>query len=466
MAELEWEIDEEKGLGDDDNEEESETNEAAPESTESDQSDQTEDTNIEGRVRRCPVWMRDYVSGEGFFEEKDMAYLALFTDIDPISYEEAVKSDKWNKAMDSEIEAIERNNTWELIDMPSGGKVIGVKWIYKTKLNEKGEVDKYKARLVAKGYSQQYGVDYAEVFAPVARLDTVRVILSLAAQYNWTVYQLDVKSAFFHGDLNEEVFVAQPLGYEQKGQEHKVYKLKKALYGLKQAPRAWYSRIESYFMKEGFNKCPHEHTLFVKRMNGGKMLIVCLYVDDLIFNGNDESMFKEFKHSIMNEFDMADLGRMSYFLGLQVLQRSEGIYVSQQKYAQEVLNRFNMDRCNAVHNPIVPGFKMMKDGGIKVDGTLYKQIVGSLMYLTATRPDMMYVVSLISRYMEQPIELHLKAAKRVLRYLKGTTNFGLFYKKGGNEELVGYTDNDYAGDQDDRKSTSGYVFRLSSGAVS
>lgn len=263
------------------------------------------------------------------------------------------------------------------------------------------------------------------------------------------------------------MFIAQPPGYEQKGQEHKVYKLEKALYGLTQAPRAWYSCIESYFMKEGFEKCPHEHTLFVRRMDGGKMLIVCLYVDDLIFTGNDESMFRKFKHSMMTEFDMIDLGKMSYFLGLEVLQMSEDIYVSQRKYAQEVLERFNMNQCNTVHNPIVPGFKMMKDeGGVEIDSTLYKRIVGSLMYLTATRPDMMYVISLISRFMERPTELHFKAAKRVLRYLKGMVSFGLFYRKGGKEELIGYTDSDYVGDQDDRKSTFGFVFMLSSGAVS
>ena len=194
---------------------------------------------------------------------------------------------------------------------------------------------------------------------------------------------------------------------------------------------------------------------------------MCLYVDDLIFTGNDEVMFEQFKKSMKIEFDMTDLGRMKYFLGIEVLQKADGIFITQRKYAQEILERFNMDQCNSVHNPVVPGFKLTKDeGGVEVDSTVYKQMVGSLMYLTATRPDLMFIVSLISRYMERPTESHLLAAKRALRYIKGTVSLGMFYKTGGSEKLVGYTDSDYAGDQDDRKSTSGYVFLMSSGAIS
>ena len=196
-------------------------------------------------------------------------------------------------------------------------------------MNENGEVDKYKARLVAKGYCQQYGVDFSEVFAPVARLDTIQVVISIAAQRTWKIYQLDIKAAFLHGEINEEVFVEQPPGYEHKGSEGKVYRLKKALYGLKQAPRAWYSRIEAYFIKEGFNKCPFEHTLFVKTANEGKILIVCIYVDDLIFIGNDGALFEKFKRSMMTEFDMTDLGNMRYFLGIKVIQKSDGIFICQ-----------------------------------------------------------------------------------------------------------------------------------------
>lgn len=425
--------------------------------------------HMKGGVRRKrPYWMQDYVTGEGLSEEEEVHNLVMYMSAgDPTSFEEANESPRWREAMDKEISAIEKNGTWELTTLPTGARKIGVKWIFKTKLNERGEVDKYKARLVAKGYAQQHGIDYTEVFAPVARWDTIRMILALAAQNGWCVYQLDVKSAFLHGELNEDVFVEQPQGYEKKGEEHKVYKLRKALYGLKQAPRAWYSRIEAYFIKEGFERCQCEHTLFIKSEEGGKMLIVSLYVDDLIFTGNDEDMFAKFKASMEMEFDMTDLGKMKYFLGVEVVQNSDGIYISQRKYAQEVLERFGMERSNSVKNPIVPGFKLMRDeGGVRVDATQYKQMVGSLMYLTATRPDLMYVMILVSRYMERPTELHMQAMKRILRYVKGTTDLGIFYKKGGDGKLAAYSDSDYAGDIDDRRSTSGYVFLLSTGAVS
>jgi hypothetical protein len=386
---------------------------------------------------------------------------------DPATFEEASKSQIWKQAMNDEIKAIERNKTWQLTELPEGVKAIGVKWIYKTKLNEKGEVEKHKARLVAKGYAQRYGTDYKEVFAPVARWDTIRSILAIAALNGWNVFQLDVKSAFLHGELAETVYVEQPLGYVTKGKEGHVYKLHKALYGLKQAPRAWYSKIEQYFVKEGFVKCPHEATLFVKNDNKHNWLIISLYVDDLIFTGNDSNMSQKFKSSMMNTFDMTDLGKMRYFLGIEVTQNEHGIFMCQEKYAKEILERFSMEKSNSVCSPIVTGSKLSKhDKGDEVDPTQFKQIVGSLMYLTATIPDLMFAVNLIARFMEHPVENHLMAAKRILRYIRGTLELGILYRKGSQAELIAYSDSDYGGDVDDRKSTSGYVFMIGSGAVS
>ena len=190
--------------------------------------------------------------------------------------------------------------------------------MYKTKLKENSKVDKYKVRLIAKDYKQEFGIDYKEVFAPIARHDMIRLVIALEAQNSWHIFQLDIKLAFLHGDLDERVLIDQPLGYIKVGNEHKVYKLKKALYELKQAPRAWYSRIHAHILNEGFKKCPYEHTFFVKIGDGGKMLIVCLYVDDLIYTRNDRAMFEKLKKSVMVEFDMSDLDMMHYFLSIEV----------------------------------------------------------------------------------------------------------------------------------------------------
>ncbi|KAL6310748.1 hypothetical protein AAG906_019097 [Vitis piasezkii] len=288
-----------------------------------------------------------------YFEEDNeahLAHLAMFATIDPIHFEDAMKSEKWRKAMDLEMEAIKNNGTWELKELPKEAKKVGVKWIYKTKFNENGEVDKYKARLVVKGILSTLG-RLSEVFVPMARMETIRLVEALVAQKDG-LSTVRCEVYILHGELNEVVFVEQPCGYVQKGNEQKVYRLKKALYGLKQAPRAWYNRTEAYFMKESFEKCDYEHTLFIKTSKEGKVLIVSLYVDDLIFTGNYELMFTKFKNSMKHEFDMTDLGKMRYFLGLEVLQRSM-VFYHQKKYALEVLKQFEMDKSNFVHNPIV-----------------------------------------------------------------------------------------------------------------
>ena len=221
--------------------------------------------------------------------------------------------------------------------------------------------------LVARGYGQECGIDYMEVYALVARMDTIRLMLPLAAQKGWSIYHMDVKSAFLHGMLQEDMYLQQPQGYVRKNNEHKVYKLQKAIYGLKQALRAWYSRIEAYFTKEGFVRSKTEHTLFVKEQGKEKVLYVNIYVDDLVFIGNDEQLMEEFKTSMKAEFEMTDLGKMRYFLGIEVIQNSAGIHISQKKYAVEVLTRFKMMECNAFVNPIVPGSRLTHDNSKGVD---------------------------------------------------------------------------------------------------
>ncbi|GKD45674.1 retrovirus-related pol polyprotein from transposon TNT 1-94, partial [Tanacetum coccineum] len=346
------------------------------------------------RATRPPTWMNDYVSGEGIrSDEEHGENIAMFSSLsEPTSYYEATQEECWKRAMNQEIKSIERNNTWELCDLPPGATAIGVKWVFKTKLDKDGKIDKHKARLVVKGYAQKQGLDYSEVFAPVAKWDTIRSIFALAAQRGMKVHQLDVKSAFLYGELEETVFVEQPQGYVVQGNEGKVYRLRKALYGLKQAPRAWYGRIESYFLKEGFEKCPYEPTLFVKLSKENVFLIVSIYVDDLIITGSTLDLIEQFKVSMKSEFEMSDMGEMRFFLGVEVIQSEDGIHLNQRKYAREILERFNMEDCNSVRSPMVPGCKLVKDdlSGF-VDATMYKQMVGCIMYLAATRPDIMYV---------------------------------------------------------------------------
>eukprot|EP00253_Pinus_taeda_P029848 PITA_29848 len=357
------------------------------------------------------------------YDEGMNSLFALFCHVDdPIHFEDAIKDKKWIEAMDEEMNSIERSKTWDLVELPKGKEVIGVKWVYKTKSNAEGKIERHKARMVVKGYKQQYGRDYEETFAPVARMETMRAVLSIAAKNKWKVYQMDVKSAFLNGVLKEEVYVEQPLGYEKKGEEHKVCKLKKALYGLKQAPRAWYSRIDSYLLDNEFDKCEGKPTVYIKEKDG-KNLIVVLYVDDVIFTGNDDQLIKNFK-SVMKEFEITDMGFLKYFLGIEVDQNEKGIFISQARYVNQVLSRFNMQECKAAITPTVMGLKLSREDNSKdFDPSLYKSIVGSLMYLTATRPDIMYAVSLISRFMERPKEANWQAAKRILRYVKGAISW-------------------------------------------
>lgn len=386
--------------------------------------------------------------------------------LEPESFEQASRQEVWVKAMEEEIKMIEKNNTWELVDCPRDKDIIGVKWVYKTKLNPDGTIQKHKARLVAKGYSQQPGIDYNETFAPVARLDTIRALIALTAQKGWSIYQLDVKSAFLNGVLEEEIYVEQPQGFV-KGNESKVLRLKKALYGLKQAPRAWYSRIDQYFTNQGFRRSKSEPTLYIKTKGQHNTLIVSLYVDDLIYTGNNMSMIAEFKEDMMKTFEMTDLGLMHYFLGIEVSQRKNGIFISQKKYIEELLKKFKMCGCKPVATPLVANEKLQKDDGSpKVDASLYRSLIGSLLYLTATRPDIMYATSLLSRFMQSPSQVHFGAGKRILRYLQGTKEFGIWYIPMTNSSLLGYTDSDWAGSLDDMKSTSGYAFSLGSGVFS
>ncbi|KAJ0551653.1 putative RNA-directed DNA polymerase [Helianthus annuus] len=386
---------------------------------------------------------------------------------DPLCFDDAAHKKVWQVAMAEEIAAIEKNNTWELVPLPAGKNIVGVKWLFKSKLGANGQVIRHKARLVAKGYSQKKGVDFEETFAPVARFETIRVVLAVAAQRGWLVHQLDVKSAFLNGELDEDIYVEQPEGYKLKNSEDKVYKLKKALYGLKQAPRAWYAKIDGYFTKNGYNRSLNEPTLYVKQVSNNDIIYVCLYVDDIICTSSCESLVSEFKQGMQEVFEMTDMGLLQYFLGLEVKQSTDGIFVSQGQYARNLLDKFQMKGSKFEALPMSPGDKpQLEDGEDKVNETLYRSLVGGLMYLTHTRPDLAFSVGVLARFMQSPSKQHLAAAKKVLRYIGGTVDLGLKYERRNDLQLVGYTDSDWAGCKDDSKSVSANVFLLGNGAVS
>ncbi|PKA48313.1 Retrovirus-related Pol polyprotein from transposon TNT 1-94 [Apostasia shenzhenica] len=408
-----------------------------------------------------PITKQLYVSRDVIFDEN------ACWDWKPTCFEEAIHREEWKQSMEEEISAINKNKTWALTDLPEGKAAIGLKWVFRVKYNVDGSVHKYKARLVVKGYAQQAGIDYFETFSPVARMETIRTVLSLAAHYNWNVYQFDVKSAFLNGDLFEDVYVEQPQGFIIQGKQDKVYKLKKALYGLKQAPRAWYEKIDSYFCSNGFQRSESEPTLYVKKGGMSHILIVCLYVDDIIYTSSSSTFLNGFKEKMKHEFEMTDLGLLHYFLGLEIKQTSKGIFLSQEKYTSDLLEKFGMRNCNKVETPMNSSEKLqLEDGTSLANSKYFRSLVGGLMYLTHTRPDLLFAVSMVSRFMHKPTKQHLGAAKRILRYIKGTSNYGIWYSQTTNIKLFGFCDSDWAGSLDDRKSTSGFLFTLGSGAIS
>lgn len=347
----------------------------------------------------------------------------LFVGLDePVSYGQAVKEQHWKDAMKREMDAVEKNGTWQLTKLPPGHKVIGLKWIFKIKKDITEEVLKYKARIVAKGYVQQQGLDFEEIFAPVTRLETVRMILALAANKGWEVHHLDVKTAFLNGEIQEEVYVSQPEGFVHKGKEHLVYKLAKALLSLRQAPRAWYAKLNKCLEQLGFEKCPYEHAVYKKRTRR-EILIITVYVDDLLVTGTNTALIEKFKAAMNEVFEMSDLGKLSHYLGIEVKQQTGCIELKQTAYVKRILEKAGMRDCNPVKYPMDPKVSINKDeDGKLVEVTQFKSLVGGLRYLVHTRPDIAFSVGIISYFMEKPTTIHLNAAKRILRYIKGTLN--------------------------------------------
>ncbi|GJT51373.1 putative ribonuclease H-like domain-containing protein [Tanacetum coccineum] len=292
---------------------------------------------------------------------------------------------------------------WILVDLPSGKKAIGTKWVFKNKKDERSIVMKNKARLVAQGFRQEEGIDYDDVFAPIARIEAIRLFLAFASYMGFTVYQMDVKSAFLYGTNEEEVYVYQPPGFVDPAHPNKVYKVIKALYGLHQAPRAWYETLSSFLLKNGFRRGAIDKTLFIKQ-NKSDIMLVQVYVDDIIFGSTTQSMCTEFEDCMHKRFQMSSIGELTFFLGLQVKQQPDGIFISQDKYVADILKKFDFCSIKTATTPIASNKPLVNDeDGVDVDVHIYRSMIGSLMYLTASRPDIMFAVCACAR--DSPFEL-------------------------------------------------------------
>ncbi|GJS13699.1 putative ribonuclease H-like domain-containing protein [Tanacetum coccineum] len=382
-------------------------------------------------------------------------FVCFLSQEEPKRVSQALRDPAWVEAMQEELLQFKLQKVWILVDLPKGHRAIGTKWVYRNKKDERGIVIRNKARLVAQGHTQEEGIDYDEVFAPVARIEAIRLFLAYASYMGFMVYQMDVKSAFLYGQIEEEVYVCQPPGFEDPDHPDKVYKVVKALYGLHQAPRAWYDTLANYLLCNGFERGKIDQTLFIKR-HKGHILLVQIYVDDIIFGSTKKELCDEFEKLMKDKFQMSSMGELTFFLGLQVQQKKKGIFISQDKYVHEILRKFNYSDVKSASTPTDLEKPLVQDGdAADVDEHLYRSMIGSLMYLTASRPDIMFAVCACARFQVSPKSSHLLAVKRIFRYLKGKPSLGLWYSKDSPLELVAYTDSDYAGATQDRKSTTG-----------
>lgn len=405
-----------------------------------------------GTTIKQPGYLRDFVC----FIESDT----------PETYEQAIASkdkEEWLNAMKREMNSLIENRTWKLSQLPKGRKALPCKWVYRVKTNSDGSIDRYKARLVVKGFNQRKGIDYTQTFSPVTRMATIRSLLSVATEDNLKLIQFDVSTAFLYGDLEEDIYMAQPKGFEEESGA--VCKLKKSLYGLKQAPRCWNKRFGDFLAKEGFRASCADPCLFVRIRNERKT-ILAIYVDDGLIASSCEHELDEFMHSLEEEFKITSK-EADYYLGLEIEKSHECIKISQKEYAKRLLRRFGFDNCKPISTPILKGTDDVNSKVPDSSDFPYRQVVGSLMYLMiGSRPDIAYSVGVLSRNLEKPTVQDVTRAKRVLRYVKGTVNYGITYRRNRDLVLQCFSDADYGGCEVTKRSTSGVLIKYAGGAIS
>ncbi|GJR94193.1 ribonuclease H-like domain-containing protein [Tanacetum coccineum] len=383
----------------------------------------------------------------------------------PRSHVHALRDPHWKEAMLDEYNALISNGTWALVPRPANVNVVRSMWLFKHKFKADGSLSRYKARLVANGRSQQQGIDCDETFSPVVKPATIRTVLSLAVSRDWPIHQLDVKNAFLHGHLSETVYMHQPPGFVDPNKPNYVCHLQRSLYGLKQAPRAWFQRFASYATRVGFQHSKTDSSLFVFH-RGSDIAYLLLYVDDIILTASSSAFLQRIITSLHSEFAMTDLGSLNYFLGISAQRSATGLFLSQSKFAEEILERAHMQNCNPCRTPVDTESKLGSDGDPVSDPTLYRSLAGALQYLTFTRPDLSYAVQQVCLYMHDPRDPHFTALKRILRYVRGTLDYGLQLHVSSTTQLTAYTDADWAGCPVTRRSTSGYCVFLGDNLLS
>uniref|UniRef100_A0A2N9F0Q1 Uncharacterized protein n=1 Tax=Fagus sylvatica TaxID=28930 RepID=A0A2N9F0Q1_FAGSY len=385
---------------------------------------------------------------------------------EPTCFTTASKNPKWRQAMNSEFDALLKNHTWSLVPPNSSQNQIGCKWVFRIKRHADGSIERYKAHLVAKGFHQQPGVDYAETYSPVIKPTTVRTVLSIAISAGWSIRQIDIQNAFLHGYLSEAVFMQQPPGYTHPQYPNHVCKLNKAIYGLKQAPRAWFSRLSTRLLDLGFHGSKSDTSLFICR-NSSFTMYVLIYVDDIIITSSSTTAIDTLLSNLHKDFAVKNLGSLKFFLGIEVLSNPSGVLLSQHRYITDILRRTNMLEAKPIASPMASSTSLSAyEGEPFPDHTLFRSTIGALQYLSITRPDIAFTVNKLSQFMHKPTLPHWQAVKRLLRYLKHTIQFGLQIYRSSCHTLQAFSDADWAGSRDDRRSTGSFCIYLSKNLIS
>ena len=383
----------------------------------------------------------------------------------PNTFQEALSHPGWRSAMIEEMDALNGNGTWNLVHLPTGKKAIGCCGVFAVKVNPDGSIARLKARLVVKGYAQTYGVDYSDTFSPVAKMTYVRLFISLPATHNWDLHQLDIKNAFLDGDLQEEVYMEQSPGFVAQGEIGKVCRLWKSLYGLKQSPRAWFGKFSQAVEKFGLQKSKSDHSVFYRNSSSGIILLV-VYVDDIVITESDSTGISSLKSFLHGQFHTKDLGMLRYFLGVKVMRSKHEIFLSQRSYVLDLLSETRKLGAKSCSSSMALGVHLTREGELFEDPERYRRLDGKLNYLTVTRPDIAHSVSVISQYMSSPIVDNWAAVEHILCYFKGASERGILYSNHGHKRVKYFTDADWAGSKEDRRSTSSYCVFVSENLVS